>query len=91
MNIDYSNYNTEELFQALESVDDYEYRENAIRLYKLILKRLKLDFKSVTAKSLGYEITDAGEMAYMGISNLPFQGILTDLNSYNKCITSVSG
>ncbi|WP_395376631.1 hypothetical protein [Marinicella sp. W31] len=52
--VDFKAYSTEQLFEALESVDHYQYPDRALVIYQLILNRLKLDYKETHAETLGY-------------------------------------
>ena len=78
MDIDFSNYKLEELFQSLEGVDDLEFPDNAMKIYKLILEKLDLDYKSVDSKSLGYESGAFTEAVFMGLISFPFSSLVKD-------------
>ncbi|MCO7223206.1 hypothetical protein [Pleionea sp. CnH1-48] len=52
--MDFTTYGLEELFSALETVDGYEYPENALKIYSKILDKLNLDSKNATPITLGY-------------------------------------
>jgi len=84
MSIDFSKYTLEELMQSLESVDDIEFPENALTIYKLVLDKLELDHKNVGAKTLGYEIGIFSELVFMELISLPFESIVKDLHLLNS-------
>jgi len=83
MSIDFSEYTLEELLQSLESVDDIEFADNAMTIYKLVLDKLNLDYKSVDAKALGYESGVFTEVVFMGLISFPLASLVKDQHLLN--------
>lgn len=84
MKVDFTDYRLKELFESLEGVDDLEYPENAMIIYKLMLDKLGLDFRSVEAKELGYDSSEFAEAAFMGLVHFPFLSDIHILTSDMK-------
>lgn len=68
-NIDYTKYSLEQLFEAFETVDDQQYPENALAIYRQILIQKKLSYKKVSGELLGYG--DKGWFDYL-VTLIPF-------------------
>jgi hypothetical protein len=83
MSIDFSEYTLEELVQSLEGVDEIEFPDNAMKIYKLVLEKLNLDYKSTDAKALGYENGAFSETVFSGLFSFPFESLIKDQHILN--------
>lgn len=52
--IDFSQYDYQQLVSALEGVDVEQYPDNALEIYQRILDHLKIDYTQVTIETFGY-------------------------------------
>lgn len=74
--LDFSQYNYQQLVEALENVDIDQYPDNALEIYQRILDHLKIDYKHVTVETFGYEV----EESMLGsILRFPFSNIFSSM------------
>jgi hypothetical protein len=83
MNINFSEYTLEELVQSLEDVDELEFPDNAMKIYKLVLEKLSLDYRAVDAKALGYESGVFSEVVFLGLFSFPFESLIKEQHILN--------
>ena len=65
--IKFESYSTEQLFDALEGVDDIKYRDNALRIYQLLLKKRNLKHQQATPELLGYQDQSAFKTWFLSL------------------------
>ncbi len=81
--INFSSYSLEELFQALEGIDDYEFQENALAIYQLLLAKLKIEPHTHNYVDLGYESNGFVEAIYIGLVDFPLDEIFEEIHIQN--------
>lgn len=87
INIDYSQYEDQQLINALAQVDDEQHPEQAMTIYQILLDRHQWHHATVDAQRLGYHNGWLLEMFHLGFLRFPvLSGFLDELYFENHAM-----
>ncbi|WP_223788937.1 hypothetical protein [Marinicella meishanensis] len=78
LQIDYRQYQDQQLIDALAAVDDEQHPEQAMTIYRILLERHKWHHSTVDAKRLGYSNGWFLDMIHQGWLQMFYLGNLLD-------------